>query len=66
MTVNASSIVQLAIQIKNGITVNVNVSVKSIVHAENITVGILAHVVLKIVSILKILLIIQKLNMMKL
>ena len=51
MTVNASSIVQLAIQIKNGITVNVNVSVKSIVHEENIIVGILAHVVVKIVSI---------------
>ena len=60
MIANANSIVQLAFQIKNGIMKHVHVSVKVIVHARKIIVGILAHVFLKIVSIEKILLMIQK------
>ena len=43
MTVNPSLIVHL-IQIKNGIIKHVNASVKMIVHAKKIIVGILAHV----------------------
>ena len=64
MIANANSIVQLAFQIKNGIMKRVHVSVKVIVHARKIIVGILAHVFLKIVSIEKILLMIQKLCVM--
>ena len=47
----ANSIVQLAIQIKNGIIKHVNMTVKIIVRAKNIIVGILAHVFVKMVSI---------------
>ena len=50
---NANLIVQLAIQIKNGIIKPVNMSVKTIVHAKKIIVGILAHVLTRIVSISK-------------
>ena len=64
MIANANSTVQLAFQIKNGIMKHVHVSVKVIVHARKIIVGILAHVFLKIVSIEKILLMIQKLCVM--
>ena len=64
MIANANSIVQLAFQIKNGTMKHVHVSVKVIVHARKIIVGILAHVFLKIVSIEKILLMIQKLCVM--
>ena len=39
------------IQIKKGITTNVNVSVKSIAHAKEIIPGILAHTFLRIVGI---------------
>ena len=60
----ANAIVQLAFQIKNGIMKHVHVSVKVIVHARKIIVGILAHVFLKMVSIEKILLMIQKLCVM--
>ena len=42
VTVNANSIVQHVIQIKNGINKHDNVSVKLIVSAKNIIVGILA------------------------
>ena len=48
---NANLIVQLAIQIKNGIVKHVNVSVKIIVHVKNITVGILVHVFVRMISI---------------
>ena len=51
MIVNASSIVQHVIQIENGIKVNVNESVKRIKHAEEIIVGILAHVFVKVIGI---------------
>ena len=64
MIANANSIVQLAFQIKNGIMKHVHVSVKVIVHARKIIVGILAHVFLKMVSIEKVLLMIQKLCVM--
>ena len=42
--VNANSIVQYGIQNKNGIIKHVNVSVKIIVYAKEIIVGIVAHV----------------------
>ena len=48
VTVNANSIVQLAIQFKNGITKLVNVNVKV---AKRIIVGILAHVFVRKASI---------------
>ena len=41
--VNANSIVQLAIQIKNEIMINANASVKAIVQAKKVIVGILAY-----------------------
>ena len=50
MIVNANSIVQYVIQIKNEITKHVNVHVKVIVSAKKIIVGILAHVFVRIVS----------------
>ena len=53
MIVNANSTVYLAIQIKNGIMINANVSVKIIAHAKNIIVEILAHVFARMVSIFK-------------
>ena len=48
---NANSIVQLVIQIKNGIMNHVNVNVKIIISTKTIIVGILAHVSVRIVSI---------------
>ena len=50
MIVNANSIVQHVIQSKNGTIEHDNVSVKIIVHAKNV-VGILAHVLVRIISI---------------
>ena len=47
MIVNANSIVQHVIQIKNGIIKHVNVNVKIIVSAKEIIVGILAHVLVR-------------------
>ena len=49
--VNPNSIVQHAIQINNGIMINVNVSVKTIKHAKKIMIGILANVFVKIANI---------------
>ena len=49
MILNANSIVQDVIQIKNGIMINVNVSVIPIARAEKIIVGILTHVFVKII-----------------
>ena len=51
MVIHVNSIVQCLIQIKNGIMKHVNVSVKVIVSAKRIIVGILAHVLPKIGSI---------------
>ena len=39
------------IQIKNGITINVDVSVKSIIYVKKIIFGILLHVVAKMINI---------------
>ena len=47
------------VQIKNEITKHVSVKVKIIVCAKEITVGVLAHVFVRIASILKILLLLQ-------
>ena len=47
MIVNANSIVQLAVQIKNGRIKHANVNVKIIISANKITVGILVHVLWK-------------------
>ena len=49
--VNGNSIVQHIIQITNGILINVNVSLKSVISAKKIMAGILAHVFVRIVSI---------------
>ena len=38
-------------QIKNGIMINVDVSVKNMIYVKKITFGILLHVVVKIVNI---------------
>ena len=51
MIANANSTVQLAVQIKNRKMKHVNVSVKLIVHAKTIIVGILGHVFVKMVSL---------------
>ena len=48
--VNANSIVQYVIQIKNRIIKHVNVNVKIIVRTKKITVAILANVCVRIVS----------------
>ena len=63
---NTNSIVQLAIQIKNEIMNHVNVNVKIIVRAKKIITEIRAHVFVRTVSLLKVLLKIQKLCVMKL
>ena len=49
--VNANSITQLDIRIKNRITALVNVNVKIVEHAKKIIVGILANVFVRISSI---------------
>ena len=64
--VNVNSIVQYVIQIKNGKMIYANARAKIIVSAKNITFGILVHVFLKIVSIQKLFLMIQKLCVMEL
>ena len=50
MIVNANSIEQHVIQIKNGIIKHVNVNVKIIVHTKKIIVGIPAHIFVRIAS----------------
>ena len=49
--------IQHVIQIKNGITIHVNVGMSSISRARNIAVGILAYVFVRVVDIYKVLLI---------
>ena len=51
VVVNETSIVQLAIEFKNGIMINASESVNSIVHATKIIFGIPAHVFVTLVSI---------------
>ena len=48
---NANSIVQHVIQIKNDVRKHVNVNVKIIISAKKIIVGILVHVFVRIASI---------------
>ena len=48
--VNANSIVQHVIQIKNGIIKHVNVNVKTIVSPKKIIAGILVHALLRTAS----------------
>ena len=43
----------IVIQVINGITINVNVSLKSIVRAKKIILGIIAHVFVRVVSIVE-------------
>ena len=50
LTLNAKSIVQHVIQVKNGMIKHDNVSVKIVTHAKNIIVGIVAHVFVRIAS----------------
>ena len=50
MIVNANSIVPHVIQIKNGITVNVNVTAKTIKRASKVIVGIQSHILVKLVE----------------
>ena len=49
--VNVSLIVEIVVQIKSGIRINVNVSAKNIIYIKKIIFGILLHVVAKIVNI---------------
>ena len=51
MIVNANSIVQYVIQIKNGIIKHVNVNIKIIISEKKIIAGILAHVFVRIANI---------------
>ena len=51
MVVNANSILQQAVEIKNWIIKHVDVSVKIIVHTKKIIVGIVEDALLGIVSI---------------
>ena len=46
--VNANSIVQYVIQIKNGLIKRINVNVKVILRAKEIIVGIVAHAFVRI------------------
>ena len=50
MIVSANSIIQDLIHIKNGITKHVSASLKIIVSAKEIIIGILAHALVRIVS----------------
>ena len=59
VTLNVNSVLQHVIQIKIAIMKHVNASVKIIVRVKRIIFGILAHVFVKMVSILKALLMIQ-------
>ena len=55
-----------AIQIIRGIMVNVNVSVKNIIHVKKIIFGILIHVFVRMENIEQVLWMIQRLCLMKL
>ena len=66
MIINANSIVQHVIQIKNRTIKHVNVNVKIIVREKKIVIGILAHVFMRMVSIQKPMMMIQKLYVLKL
>ena len=57
--VNANSMVQHVIKIRNGTIKHVKVNVKIILSRKKIIAGILAHVFVRIVSTYKVLLILQ-------
>ena len=59
MILYASLIVKHVIQIEIGVIKHVNVNVNVIAHAKKITVGILAHAFVRIVSIEKVFVILQ-------
>ena len=56
---NANSMVQHLIQIENGIIKHVDMNVKIIVHARKIIVRVLAYIFVRVISISKVLLILQ-------
>ena len=66
MILNARSMVQDVIQIRNSIIKHVNGNINTIASAKKITVGILPQVFTRIVNISKILSILQWLCVMKL
>ena len=51
MNVNVNLTEENVIQIKSGIMINVDMSVKNIIYAKNIIFGILLHVVAEMVNI---------------
>ena len=57
--------IENVIQIKSGITISVDVSGKSIINMKKILLGILLHVIAKMVNIYQVLLTIQWLRVMK-
>ena len=57
--VNVNVMVESAIQIKNGIMMNIDASVKNILDVKNIIFGILLHIVAKLANIQQVLLMIQ-------
>ena len=54
------------IQINGGITINVDVSVKNVMHGKKIMFGILQHVILEMENILQVLWMIQQFCVIKL
>ena len=56
MIVNVNLMVQRVIPIKNGIMINDNVNVKSVVSVKRVIVGILVYALVRIVGIQKVLL----------
>ena len=66
MNLNVDLMGKNVIQINGEITINVDVSVKTIMHVKKIIVGILLHLVVKMENFLKVLWIIQRLRVMKL
>ena len=57
--VNVNLMIESVIQIKSGITINVDAGAKSITIVKKIKLGILLHKVLKLVNIWQVLLTIQ-------
>ena len=66
MIVNGDSIEQHVIRIKNGITSDLSVSVKFIVRVKETIIEILAHVFVRMIISKRVLLMTQKLCLMKL
>ena len=64
--VNVNLMEENIIQINGRITINVNLSVKNIMYVKKIMFGILLHVVVKMENIQQVLLLTQRLSVMKL